>query len=791
MNYRLLIIFIAISFYSLGQKEAHRLSGSIIDSDGRAIVGAQIYFENNTNLGSVSDIDGTFEITDLTEGHYELKVSALGFKTYTQFLEIKGESKFLKVVLKEDVLNLEQIVVTGSRKKVPIHKSPIIITTITDKTFERTQSLSLAEGLSFSPGLRLENNCQNCGFTQVRMNGLEGAYSQILINSRPVFSALAGVYGLEMLPASMIDRVEVVRGGGSALYGGNAIAGTINVITKDPVENTFELGYNHAVIGDGANDGTFNLNGSIVSDDLKKGISFYGFKRKREHWDANGDGFSEITSLENNTFGFDGFWNLNKRTKLKLGGFIIDEFRRGGSDFNLEPHQSAVAEQLDHQIGSVNASFERYSVDQKHKFSVYSSAQWVDRGSYYGGGGRVLNEGDSLTETDILALNAYGQSNDLSLNNGLQYVYNHSKKWLFMVGSEVQYNTVTDQIPGYERSIEQGVTTLGNYLQVEWNPLKKLSFLAGGRYDIVDINGEYTFADDVFQNEKQMGVFVPRISAMYTIVKGLKSRFSYAQGYRAPQAFDEDLHIETVGGAARFIQIDPSLDVENSDSYTVSLNYDKIWENFQLNLVAEGFYTLLKNPFILSNQEELPNGVAVITKRNGAGAFVKGINFELNMAYKSKLILQSGITLQQAIYSEEEVIWEPDENTSLSAVTSDRILRTPNTYGFFNLTYTPLKQLSLSYSGMITGSMLVPHIVNVENEFTVLEETPAFFDSNIKIQYDFETKKKFRISIYGGIQNILNSYQSDFDTGTDRDAGYVYGPSNPRTFFLGLKLGLN
>ena len=91
----------------------------------------------------------------------------------------------------------------------------------------------MAEGLNYSPGLRIEDNCQNCGFTQIRMNGLQSHYTQILINSRPVFSDLAAVYGIELIPANMIERVEVVRGGGSAMYGSNAIAGVINIITKE------------------------------------------------------------------------------------------------------------------------------------------------------------------------------------------------------------------------------------------------------------------------------------------------------------------------------------------------------------------------------------------------------------------------------------------------------------------------------------------------------------------------------------------------------------------------------
>ena len=147
--------------------------------------------------------------------------------------------------------------------------------------------------------------------------GLDGPYTQILINSRPIFSSLAGVYGLELIPSNMVEKVEVVRGGGSALYGGNAIAGTVNVITKDPISNSFELGTNVALIDGTTPDRTISANGSIVDDKLKKGLSFYAFNRSRDHWDANGDEFSEITLMENTSFGIDGFFNPDKLSKNK------------------------------------------------------------------------------------------------------------------------------------------------------------------------------------------------------------------------------------------------------------------------------------------------------------------------------------------------------------------------------------------------------------------------------------------------------------------------------------------
>lgn len=780
-------IFALLVQFSMAQKAS--ISGKVSEEKA-SLQGASVSI-SKMNIGAVTSKDGEYLIGDLKDGVYTLSISYVGYRTIEETIEIKAGANVVRnFTMQEDVLNLGQVVVTGTRNQIERHNSPIIINTISNRTFEATQSLAISEGLNFSPGLRIENNCQNCGFTQLRMNGLEGAYSQILINSRPIFSALAGVYGLEMLPASMVDRVEVVRGGGSVLYGGNAIAGTVNIITKDPIKNSFEAGINQSFTNFEAPDRTITFNGSIVSDKLDKGVTFFGYNRKRDPWDANGDGFSEIVKLQSNTFGFDAFWNTSDRGKLKLGVYNINEFRRGGNNFDLFPHQTDLTEQLQHNILSTNISYEQYSRDYKHKISVYGSAQIVNRDSYYGGGGRVIEEGDTLTEDDILAINAYGTSKDISVVGGLQYNYEISPKLNLTSGVEYVFNEVTDEMPGYGRAIDQRVGTLGTYAQLEIKPIEKLTLLLGGRLDNVNIDGLYNMEDERYESNKTLNVLVPRLSAMYKISDDLKIRASFAQGYRGPQAFDEDLHIETVGGSARFIRLDPKLITERSNSTLLSFNYDKMVGKNQMNFVVEGFYTQLNNPFILADQEELPNGVAVITKRNGAGASVQGLNLEANMAFGSKLIFLSGATLQTATYDEEEELWA-DDNEIIAPTVTNRILKTPNAYGYFTLVYKPTKVLSLSYSGVITGSMNVPHVIDLETERTILEETPTFFENNIKIAYTINTKEDFKIQLFGGVQNVFNSYQSDFDLGADRDAGYVYGPLRPRTVFMGVKFGLN
>ncbi len=762
------------------------LKGKINSNEG-TITNASISIIGE-NIFTKTDSNGDYELMNIPVGSHKISVSFVGYRSITETIIIE-ENKTLErnFELQDDLLSIEEVVITGTRSEVPQYRSPVIVSRISSKSFETTQSLSLSEGLNFSPGLRLETNCQNCGFTQVRMNGLEGPYSQILINSRPIFSALVRVYGLDMIPASMIDRVEVIRGGGSALYGGSAIAGTINIITKDPTENTFEIGTNYSFIDYASPDRTLSLNGSIVSKDFEKGMSFYAYNRDRKPWDANGDGFSEMTKLKTTTFGFDAFWNTSELSKIKLNIFNISEFRRGGNHFHLPAHQTDITEQLDHKILGGGLSFEKFSSDYKHKFSIYTSAQTAKRESYYGGGGRILQEGDVLTPEDILAINAYGNSKDLSLVGGLQYSYEFNDKFLLLSGSEYQMNDVEDRMPGYNRVIDQQVGTLGIYSQLEIKPTEKMTFLVGARYDNVNIKGTYDLDVESFEDKKNISVFVPRITAMYSISDYLKARASYSQGYRAPQAFDEDLHIETVGGSAMFTRLDPNLKTERSNSFNASLNYTKPIGSVQTNIVLEGFHTKLNDAFITSNPTELPSGIAVATKRNGSGASVTGINLESSFAVSKKINFQLGATLQSARYAENEVIWESEDGEEI--ITTKNMLRTPKLYGYYTFNYNPTKELTLSLSGVYTGKMNVSHLIDPDTERTVIKKAKDFVENNIKIAYDFDIKDNC-IQIYTGVQNMFNAYQKDFDRGPLRDANYIYGPTRPQTFFIGMKYNL-
>lgn len=781
VKYNILLLSLLFGSALLGQ----RLEGHITNTEGEVLQATVMI----PPLGrvAVTDVRGLYSLGDLPVGCHEVLIKSMGYKTERIQVCIKsGSTEHIEVAMENDPLQLDEVVVSGTRSSIPAYEAPVMVHRISARTFELTQSLSLAEGLNFSPGLRVENNCQNCGFTQVRMNGLEGAYTQILINSRPVFSALAGVYGLEMLPSSMIDRIEVVRGGGSVLYGGNAIGGTINIITKDPSVNSIELGLNQALTNLEASDRSTSLKGSIVADDGQKGIGFFAFQRSRDHWDANGDQISEITALENLSFGMDGFLQIKPRSKLKFKFFNTKEERRGGSDFGLEPHQAAIAEALAHNITSANASLEYYTKDYRHKFSVYAAAQWIHRDSYYGSGGRVILPNDSITPVDLRALNAYGKANDISATVGLQHSFEINQDLHLTSGSEMQVNNVTDRMPGYRREIDQKVRTLGTYSQLQFLVNKKLTLLAGGRVDLIDIDGQSQLGDFQGLNNRRMWVAVPRLTAMYGIDEHLKVRLNYAQGYRAPQAFDEDLHIGLVGGDALFVQFGEDLQTEQSQSYTASIQFQRSKNQRQVQLVAEYFYTQLSNPFILAEQETLDDGISIITKRNGSAAFVSGMNFEANFSLNTNWLLQSGFTVQSARYAQDEVIWKPHDDAQIDAVLTRNVLRTPDTYGFLTLNFKPNEDWNFSTSTLYTGSMKVPHVINPENGFTVIKDSPNFIEVNAKIAWIPRFIPDSPLELSTGFYNIFDSYQNDFDLGVDRDANYVYGPMRPRTLFFSL-----
>lgn len=737
------------------------------------------------STGTSANEHGEYQLA-LAEGHYKLTIALMGYTTLYTNVQIKNSESITKNFdLTPDRLNLEQVVVSATRNRINRKKAPVVVNVLSPKLLTATQSIALADGLNYAPGVRVETNCQNCGFTQVRLNGLDGSYTQVLVNSRAVFSALNSVYGLEQIPTNIIDRVEVVRSGGSALYGSNAIAGTVNIITKDPVLNSWEIGTNLSLIDGKAPDRTVTFNSSMVSDDLMSGITLFGTYRDREEFDANGDGFTEITTLTNNTFGAKAYLKPNERSRLSLDITSLKEFRRGGDQLDIAPHFTDITEQLDHTTFLGGIAYDLQNKKLTNKFSIYSSAQYTNRDSFYGGLG-----GERTAQDSILASNSYGNTKDLAIVSGIQFTQNFSNEDILTAGIEYNISDTEDAIAGYNRLIDQNVKTIGTYAQYEWKPTEQFTALVGTRLDNVKVEGDYNIGGISRTVSVDQTVLSPRITLSYQISNALKFRGGYARGFRSPQAFNEDLHISSVGGEPQFVILSENLSTEFSNAYTGSLNYSKNFNKVQTDFLVEGFFTELKDPFTLvSTGAALPNGSILEEVRNGSGATVYGSNIEIRVSPSKKWQFQIGGTYQQSKYKETQLLFETDGSVPGEMnISVDKFIRNPETYGYFNLSWIPLEDLNIDFTGTYTGTMTVPHVIS-ESGFMELVESDSFYDLNLKLEYHIDITDDFQLTFSGGVKNIFNSYQDDFDTGASRDSDYIYGPAAPRTFFFGIKFG--
>lgn len=738
------------------------ISGHIIDSKTGEHLPYVMVMVGGTQIGIQTSSSGHYVLRNLPLGKHDIIASFVGYKDSAVSMDIEaGKTYEVNFSLEPESLSLDGVVVSATRNRTSRKMAPALVNVIDSRIFASTSSPTLAEGLTFQPGVRIENDCQNCGFTQARINGLDGHYSQILIDSRPIFSALAGVYGLEQIPASMIDRVEVVRGGGSALFGASAIGGTINIITKEAMRSGAGISHELTSIGmSGALDNNTSVNASMVTDDGRGGLSVFGQRRSRDGYDADGDGFTEIPALNTITIGTRGHLRLNPFSKLKFEYHGVKEFRRGGNQLNRPAHEALIAEQTEHINNSGSLSYEGQSQDGKHIWNAYVSAQHISRNSYYGSG---------------MDPKAYGRTTDLTAVGGVQYSYKFDRL-LFMpsqltAGLEYNFDDMKDKSLGYGYKTAQKINIIGSYFQNEWKN-EHWGLLGGVRIDKHDLI--------------RRPIFSPRVNIRYSPFRDLSFRAIYAKGFRAPQAFDEDLHIAVAGGKRIRIKLADNLREEKSHSFSASADWYHTFNNVSINLMAEGFYTILKDTYSLRpTGDKADDGNSNIMERyNGSGAKVYGCTLEGKLAISTAFSLQAGLSVQRSRYDEAQA-WSDDE-----AVAPVRdLFRSPNVYGYMVTCYSPFKNFDIDLSGTYTGPMLAQHLKGSGTDVDVAVNTPSFWDMSCKISYEFNIMKICRLNLHAGVKNIFNAYQKDFDQGELRDSGYIYGPSLPRSLVVGM--GLN
>jgi outer membrane receptor for ferrienterochelin and colicins len=722
------------------------IEGLVVDENGNGVYDATIILVEK-NITTQTSRTGHFVLEFLGGGALHIEVSKPGYLPCSTEYFKTGKKVLIrlpKIVMVSSPL--EEVVVTGTATPKKYLEAPVKTAVATKNEIEKQGSQTLADSLEIFTGVRVENNCQNCNFTQVRINGMEGKYSQILINNLPVFSALAGVYGLEQIPANMVEKLEIVKGGGSALYGGNAVAGVINVILKEPVKSGNHLSLTQGFVNSTEPDTGIDFNHDYVSKDKNSRNTFFAHYQRREPMDYDGDGFSdlgELTSISAGSYFTHFFHKING--KFKLNASVIHEDRRGGNKFDLPEHFADIAESIRTYRIDAGMGWEQI-FGKTSVLKINQAYSFIRRESYYG------------AEQDI---NAYGETRNPVFYADINYNNFSLKNHNLLAGLNFRSDQLSDRAPAYDRILNETYTDLGFFFQDEISLVPdKLSLLAGARTDKHS-------AIDTF-------ILSPRASLIYKGIKNIVLRTSYSSGFRAPQVFDEDLHITQVGGEGMLIVNGDNLKEERSYSLALGLDFGHQKNGRLVQFSIGGFTNQLKDVFTLREVDMIENA-RVFERFNSGRARVYGVEAELGYIVSGKFEISTGWTFQKSLYDEPE----PDFN-------SEDFFRTPELYGYLRLDWHISRKLELIADINYTGSMKVPHFAGYIEE-DILESSDPFTVINVRVNKKINFNNGSVITLTAAVLNVLDSFQKDLDKGIYRDAGYVYGPRIPRTFRLGLK----
>jgi len=737
------------------------LKGKVINaSNGQPIYGATIIVQK-TAFRTFTNRDGYYIIRPIFPGKYTVAVSILGYKSEKRSVTIKdGETVSLDFSLEETAFEMSGVLVTGTSTPHIYEDIPVRTELISRKAIEQRHALTLADALSSQTGIRVETECQNCNFTQVRILGMDGRYSQILIDGDPIVSSLASVYGLEQIPEEMIDHIEVVKGGGSSIYGPGSVAGVINLVTRIPLVNKVKARYNGQWLNERIPDTEVGLTVERVNDKATEGAFVFASARTRSPYDRNGDGFSELVQLRNETIGATWYDEPFENAKLVAHLHRIHEDRRGGNNFDAPPNFANIAEWLEHWRwgGSVQWS---QQVSPQLDYKIYYSLGLTQRKSYFGG----LK---GTTEQDTLnALKYYGATRDNLYATGTQLnlrIGNHEMTAGAQYLSEMLNDKATAN-PTY--FVNQTYKDVGVFIQDNYSITRNIVILAGTRVDK--------------HSEIREWIVSPRISSLVTLSPTFSLRTSISTGFMPPQIYNEDLHLCGVSGDQRVTRNSPNLKPERNLTASISFDYNSFFNPFPVFLSVTGFSTSLNDAFSEEFVRKLGN-IELWYRINGGGASVKGIEFDASLRPNPRINLACGLTYQTSLYDKPL----PDFDTR-------HFLKTPDVYGHAELTAELSDNITVDLAAIYTGRMHLSHEISIDSESQPqlrLENVPGFLQLDIGVAYQFPLGQSTKTKLQGGVKNLTNVFQRDLDWGINRDPNYFYGPRIPRTIYAGLEVSM-
>ena len=694
MKFYLRILLILFSVTCSSQNNS--LSGRISDrSENLSYV--NIYIQN-TKFGTSSNDEGHYQIKNIPSGTYKIVVSSLGYKTKTIEITFDKNEKIIQHFSLVSDNSLDEIVVSGNLRPVSKSASSVPVDVYSKSFFRKNPTPSIFESLQNVNGVRPQLNCNVCNTGDIHINGLEGPYTFVLIDGMPIVSGLSTVYGLTGIPQALIQRVEVVKGPASTLYGSEAVGGIINIITKKPSNSPmlFVDSFSSSW-GEVNTDIGFKYNASKKIQGLL-GINYFNYQNII---DNNNDNFTDLT-LQNRISIFNKLNFERRNNKLFTVAFrYVYEDRWGGeTDWNksFRGTDLVYGESI---YTSRWETFGTYELSTTENIRLQFSANGHHQDSFYGT--------DSYKADQLIAFG--------------QLVYNKKIKKThdLLFGIAYRYTTYDDNT--FATSESDGVTNKpsiihlpGVFIQDEMNLNNQHKLLIGARYDYNSLHGT---------------IFSPRVNYKWNS-KNNKNilRFSVGNGFRVANIFTED-HAALSG--AREVVFEGELSPEIS--WNANVNYVKkiSINNTLVSLDASGFYTHFNNR-ILPDYETDPNKI-IYANLNGFSVS-KGVSLNSDISFPLGLTMNIGATLMDVSIHENNI--------------KKRQLLTESFSGVWSISYKLKKsKIKIDYTGNVYGPMKLPLLSELDPR---KGESPWFSIQNIQVTKNIGTSWE----MYGGIKNILN-----------------------------------
>jgi|TARA_B110000046_G_scaffold60229_1_gene67607 outer membrane receptor for ferrienterochelin and colicins len=697
--YLKILLFLATSINCYSQKNT--LSGKVSDNSG-GLSYANIYIKN-TKLGTSSSENGQYQIKNIPNGTYTVIISSIGYKTKSRKITFNKNDKTIRNFLLESDNSLDEIVVSGTLRPVSKSASPVPVDVYGKSFFKKNPTPSIFESLQNVNGVRPQLNCNVCNTGDIHINGLEGPYTFVLIDGMPIVSGLSTVYGLTGIPQALIERIEIVKGPASTLYGSEAVGGIINIITKKPSNSpTLSVDSFSSSWGEINTDIGFRYQLSEKIQGLT-GINYFNYQNII---DNNDDGFTDLT-LQNRISIFNKLNFKRKKNKLFTVAFrYLYEDRWGG-----ETNWNKIFRGTDQIYGeSIYTSrwetFGTYQLPTSENISFQFSANGHQQNSFYGI--------DSYNANQLIA---FGQ---FVINKKVKKIHN------ILLGIAYRYTSYDDNT--FATFENDGVTNKpsiihlpGIFIQDEISFNNQHKILLGVRYDFNSIHG---------------AIFSPRVNYKWNSNDNKNIvRISVGNGFRVANVFTED-HAALTG--AREVEFEGELAPETS--WNTNINYVKkiATENVFINLDASAFYTYFNNRILPDYETDVNK---IIYANLDGFSVSKGFSLNSDITFQNGLNVNLGATLMDVTITEND--------------NKKQQLLTESFSGVWSISYRfKSNGIKIDYTGNTYGPMRLPRLSDADPRE---ENSPWFSIQNIQITKKFKSNWE----LYGGLKNILNFTPAD------------------------------